>query len=230
MKMLLAILIFEGLVWISFAAEPLALYNFNNRLKAPCPYPKELAEKKKAASYVPNIEQGECGPPLLHKYSKYGSRSWYDPRDLGGVLHMKFSHAWLFDQFHTEKTLFSPGIDFSIELKVSVKYSYGKRSLICSIGGVRLWIEDYKHLTGQFFLVVDDGKNALKGGPFDSDIYHDITFGRITSEGIFLKINGKPCNTKTGKVKVKSEIPEELWIGGANDIKIGLIKVHKNKD
>ncbi len=203
--------------------ETLALYNFNGRLQAPCPYPKELAEKQKAASYVPNADEGECGPPLLHQYGKYGSRSWYDPREKEGVLHMKFAHAWLFDQFHTEKPLFGTGDDFNAEVQVSVQYSYGMDSLLCSVGGLRLQIMNYKHLTGKFTVMLDDGQRCLGSALLDSDIYYTLTFGRTAPDVLFLSVNGKPCASIADKVKDKA--PEELWIGGANDIKIGLIQI-----
>ncbi len=206
--------------------ETIALYNFNGRIQAPCPYPKELAEKQKAAPYIPNIDAGECGPSLIHLYGKYGSRSWYDPREHGGVLHMKFTHAFLFDRFHTDKPLLGKDEYFTAEILVSVKYSYGMESLLCSIGGLRLRIMNYKHLTGKFTIVLDDGQHCLGSTLLDSDTYHTIKFGRAAQDELFMNVNGTPCAPISDQAKDKA--PEELWIGGANNIKIGLIKVSRS--
>jgi len=224
MKMIAVLIIVAGLALADTATgETLALYNFNGRLQAPCPYSKEQVDKQKALPYAPNADEGECGPSLLHQYGKYGSRSWYDPREQGGVLHMKFAHGFLFDQFHTEKPLFGTGDDFSGEFQVSVHYSYGRESLLGSVGGLRLRVMTYTPLTGKFTVVLDDGQRCLGSVLLDSDTYHTLTFGRTAPDALFLSVNGTPCASISDKVKKKA--PEELWIGGANDIKIGLIQI-----
>ena len=226
MKAVAVLLAVAGLALANLATgETLALYNFNGRLQAPCPYPKEQAEKQKALPYTPNADEGECGPPLLHQYGKYGSRSWYDPREQGGVLHMKFAHAFLFDQFHTEKPLWGAGENFSGELLVSMHYTYGGESLLCSVGGLRLRVKNYTRLTGKFTVVLDDGQRCLGSALLDSDTYHTLRFGRTAPDAFFLSVNGTPCSSISDPVKDKA--PEELWVGGANDIKIALVKVSR---
>ncbi len=215
-----------SMLWVVTArtGEPVAVYNFQNRVLAPCPYPKELVEKRPAAPYVPDEEEGELGPPLLHQYGeKYGSRSHYDPREKGGVLHMKFSHPFYFDTFHTEAGLLADDAAFLVELTASVQYGYGRESTLCSISGMRLSIRDYSPLTGSYTVALDDGSVRISGDRLAADSYHRFSFGRSDSGASFLRVNGVAWEAREAVAGEKAAA--ELRVGGANDVKISEIRI-----
>lgn len=194
------------------------MYNFNSRVSAPCPYLKEMVEREKASPYIPNPVNGESGPPLAHVYGKYGSRAYYDPRERGGILHLKFVHAFIYDTFTAQYPTLSGGAPYTATIVLAVQYAQPVESRICTLNGFHLSIRNYRHLTGEFHLLLTAEDAAFESATLQSGRYYRVSFGKRVDLSSFLSVDNMVAAPTA--IPPRPDIPNGLVLGGANDLKI----------